>query len=150
MPRLTKLSVALLLAGAASVHSAAFAAEAAADRPLPARQAEIDAIVKEISPQRIQAYVNKLVGFGTRHTMSDTTSETRGIGAARRWIKSEMERCGAGRLEVRFDGHLHPVDNRIDKPTEIVNVVATLPGTQAASRTACTWSAATTTPASPT
>jgi len=134
MPRLTKLSVALLLAGAASVHSAAFAAEAAADRPLPARQAEIDAIVKEISPQRIQAYVNKLVGFGTRHTMSDTTSETRGIGAARRWIKSEMERCGAGRLEVRFDGHLHPVDNRIDKPTEIVNVVATLPGTQAASK----------------
>ena len=134
MPRLTKLSVALLLASAASVHSAAFAAEAAADRPLPARQAEIDAIVKEISPQRIQAYVNKLVGFGTRHTMSDTTSETRGIGAARRWIKSEMERCGAGRLEVRFDGHLHPVDNRIDNPTEIVNVVATLPGTQAASK----------------
>ena len=130
MPRLTKLSLALLLAGAASAQ----AAEAAADRPLPARQAEIDAIVKEISPQRIQAYVNKLVSFGTRHTMSDTTSETRGIGAARRWIKSEMERCGAGKLEVRFDGHLHPVDNRIDKPTEIVNVVATLPGTQAASK----------------
>lgn len=136
MPRLTKHSMALLLAGAA-VQTAAFAAAAApeaADRPLPARQAEIDAIVKEISPQRIQAYVNKLVGFGTRHTMSDTKSETHGIGAARRWIKSEMERCGGGRLEVRFDGHLHPVDRRIDKPTEIVNVVATLPGTQAASK----------------
>jgi hypothetical protein len=135
MPRLNKLSLALLLAGAASVHVAAQAAEAAAaERPLPARQAEIDAIVKEISPQRIQAYVNKLVSFGTRHTMSDTASDTRGIGAARRWIKSEMERCGAGRLEVRFDGHLHPVDNRINRPTEIVNVVATLPGTQAASK----------------
>jgi hypothetical protein len=129
MPRLTKLSVALLLAGAASVQ-----ATEQADRPLPARQAEIDAIVKEISPQRIQAYVNKLVSFGTRHTMSDTASDTRGIGAARRWIKSEMERCGAGRLEVRFDGHLHLVDNRINRPTEIVNVVATLPGTQAASK----------------
>jgi hypothetical protein len=132
MPRLTKLSLALLIAGAASVQTTQAAEQA--ERPLPARQAEIDAIVKEISPQRIQAYVNKLVSFGTRHTMSDTTSETRGIGAARRWIKSEMERCGAGRLEVRFDGHLHPVDNRIDKPTEIVNVVATLPGSQAASK----------------
>lgn len=136
MPRLTKLSVALLLAGAASIQSGAQAATetAAADRPLPVRQAEIDAIVKEISPQRIQAYVDKLVSFGTRHTMSDTSSDTRGIGAARRWIKSEMERCGAGRLEVRFDSHLHPVDNRISRPTEIVNVVATLPGTQAASK----------------
>ena len=136
MPRLTKLSVALLFAGAASIQSGAQAATgtAAADRPLPVRQAEIDAIVKEISPQRIEAYVNKLVSFGTRHTMSDTTSDTRGIGAARRWIKSEMERCGAGRLEVRFDSHLHPVDNRISRPTEIVNVVATLPGTQAASK----------------
>ena len=136
MPRLTKLSVALLFAGAASIQSGAQAATdtAAADRPLPVRQAGIDAIVKEISPQRIQAYVNKLVSFGTRHTMSDTTSDTRGIGAARRWIKSEMERCGAGRLEVRFDSHLHPVDNRISRPTEIVNVVATLPGSQAASK----------------
>jgi hypothetical protein len=134
MPRLTKLSVALLLAGAGLAQCAAHAAETAADRPLPARQAEIDAIVKEISPQRIQAYVNKLVGFGTRHTMSDTASDTRGIGAARRWIKSEMERCGAGRLEVRFDGHVHPVDNRINRPTEIVNVVATLPGSQPASK----------------
>ena len=136
MPRLTKLSVALLFAGAASIQSGAQAATdtAAADRPLPVRQAEIDAIVKEISPQRIQGYVNPLVSFGTRHTMSDTASDTRGIGAARRWIKSEMERCGAGRLEVRFDSHLHPVDNRISRPTEIVNVVATLPGTQAASK----------------
>jgi hypothetical protein len=99
-----------------------------------ARQAEIDAIVREISPQRIEAYVNKLVSFGTRHTMSDTVSDTRGIGAARRWIKSEFERCGAGRLEVAFDGHLHPVDRRVSRPTEIVNVVATLPGSQPESR----------------
>jgi hypothetical protein len=133
MHRLTKLSLALLLAGGSVAQAAVFAADSA-DRPLPAQQAEIDAIVREISPARIQAYVNKLVGFGTRHTMSDTASDTRGIGAARRWIKSEMERCGAGRLEVRFDGHLHPVDNRISRPTEIVNVVATLPGTQAASK----------------
>jgi hypothetical protein len=117
----------LLLAGAA-------AQAAPADTPLPARQADIDAIVREISPQRIQAYVDKLVSFGTRHTMSDTESDTRGIGAARRWIKAELERCGAGRLDVQFQSHVHPVDNRISRPTEIVNVVATLPGTQPASR----------------
>jgi hypothetical protein len=137
MHRFPKKSLALLLAGGSMLPAgAAFAADAAdaAERPLPVRQAEIDAIVREISPARIQAYVNKLVGFGTRHTMSDTASDTRGIGAARRWIKGEMERCGAGRLELRFDGHLHPVDNRISRPTEIVNVVATLPGTQAASK----------------
>jgi hypothetical protein len=101
---------------------------------LPAHQAEIDAIVREISPARIKAYDDKLVSFGTRHTMSDTTSNTRGIGAARRWIKAELERCGAGKLDVQFDSHLHMVDSRISRPTEIVNVVATLPGTQAASK----------------
>ena len=117
----------LLLAGAA-------AQAAPADTPLPARQADIDAIVREISAQRIQAHVEKLVSFGTRHTMSDTESDTRGIGAARRWIKAELERCGAGRLDVQFQSHVHPVASRISRPTEIVNVVAILPGTQPASR----------------
>ncbi|MHA4870246.1 M28 family peptidase [Duganella sp. PWIR1] len=97
-------------------------------------QAQIDRIVKEISPARIEATIRKLVGFRTRHTMSDTVSETEGIGAARRWIKTELERCGAGTaLKVDFDSHIAPVSARISKPTEIVNVVATLPGTQAAS-----------------
>jgi hypothetical protein len=119
-----------LLLAAAGVAQLANAAEPT----LPAHQAEIDAIVREISPARIKAYDDKLVSFGTRHTMSDTTSNTRGIGAARRWIKAELERCGAGKLDVQFDSHLHMVDSRISRPTEIVNVVATLPGTQAASK----------------
>jgi hypothetical protein len=118
----------LLLAGAAAQ------AAPLADAALPAHQADIDAIVREISPQRIHAYVDKLVSFGTRHTMSETASSTRGIGAARRWIKAELERCGAGRLDVQFQSHVHPVDKRIPRPTEIVNVVATLAGTQAASK----------------
>jgi hypothetical protein len=101
------------------------------------RQAEIDAIVRDISPQRIRANVEKLVSFGTRHTMSETESDTRGIGAARRWIRSELERCGAaagGHLQVAFDSHVHPVMARLSRPTEIVNVVATLPGTQPESK----------------
>jgi hypothetical protein len=123
------------------VHAAApaaAAAVAAANSPDTTRhQAEVDRLVKQISPQRIEAYIAKLVSFETRHTMSDPTSDTRGIGAARRWIKSELERCGAGangRLQVAFDSHIAPVSARISKPTEIVNVVATLPGTQAASK----------------
>ncbi|SHH15717.1 M20/M25/M40 family metallo-hydrolase [Massilia sp. CF038] len=105
--------------------------------PTERHQVQIDKIVADISPQRIEATIRKLVAFKTRHTMSDTISDTVGIGAARRWIKSELERCGAaagGRLEVAFDSHVAPVSARISRPTEIVNVVATLPGTQEASR----------------
>ncbi|TFW29191.1 M20/M25/M40 family metallo-hydrolase [Duganella callida] len=111
------------------------AAPALAAQPDTSRhQAQIDQIVKEISPARIEGYINKLVSFRTRHTMSDTVSDTEGIGAARRWIKRELERCGAGTaLKVEFDSHIAPVSARISQPTEIVNVVATLPGAQAAS-----------------
>jgi hypothetical protein len=126
-----------LLAGllAAATGSAIAAAPAAKGPDLTRHQPEIDRIVAEISPQRIEGYIRKLVSFETRHTMSDTTSDTRGIGAARRWIKSELERCGAGtRMQVAFDSHVAPVSARISRPTEIVNVVATLPGTQAESK----------------
>jgi hypothetical protein len=47
---------------------------------------------KEISAQNIEASIRKLVIFGTRHTLSTATSETRGIGAARRWLQSEFKR----------------------------------------------------------
>nr|WP_242533347.1 M28 family metallopeptidase [Niveibacterium umoris] len=69
--------------------------------------------------------------------MSETGSDTRGIGAARRWIKTELERCNAarkGRLEIRFASHIEAPGRRIDAPTEIVNVVATLPGLDPAAR----------------
>ena len=134
--RQSLLAVLLATTGAASATTTVIAVTRA-EPDIGARQAQIDAIVREISPQRIQATIDKLVSFGTSHTMSDTVSDTRGIGAARRWIKAELERCGAaagGRLDVAFDSHLHPVDRRLSRPTEIVNVVATLPGTQAESR----------------
>ncbi|HEY0064915.1 MAG TPA: M28 family metallopeptidase [Telluria sp.] len=109
----------------------------AAKDPTERHQPQIDKIVADISAQRIEGYIRKLVSFKTRHTMSETESDTVGIGAARRWIKGELERCGAaagGRLQVAFDSHIAPVSARISRPTEIVNVVATLPGTQDASR----------------
>jgi hypothetical protein len=124
----------LTAAALAALLTSAGAMAAAAEPALPKRQADIDAIVRDISPQRIHGYIEKLVSFGTRHTMSETESDTRGIGAARRWIKAELERCGAGRLQVSFDSHVHPVMARLSRPTEIVNVVATLPGAQAESK----------------
>ncbi|MEC5215376.1 hypothetical protein RCH09_000306 [Actimicrobium sp. GrIS 1.19] len=95
--------------------------------------AEIGAIVAAIAPQTIDGYVRKLVSFGTRHTMSETLSNSRGIGAARRWIKTELERCSAqsgNRLQVAFDSYTEPASARMPRATEMVNVVATLPGTQ--------------------
>ncbi len=125
----------LLPAAFAALAGTAQAAAPASAPDLNRHQPDVDKIVSEISPQRIEAYIRKLVSFQTRHTMSDTMSDKTGIGAARRWIKSELERCGAGtRMTVAFDSHVAPVSARISRPTEIVNVVATLPGKQAASK----------------
>ncbi len=78
------------------------------------------------SAERIKADIETLVGFGTRHTLSDTLSSTRGIGAARRWLKLEFEKisesCGAC-LEVYYVSDV-VTGNRIPEATKVVNVVA--------------------------
>lgn len=53
-------------------------------------------------PARLKASVEKLVGFGTRHTLSDADDPNRGIGAARRWFAAELARLGdrCGCIEV--------------------------------------------------
>ena len=84
------------------------------------------------SAQRIEADIRTLAGFGTRHTLSDTLSETRGIGAARRWIRAEFERISAacgGCLEVVEQRGLVAGERRIPEATEVVNVLAILRGT---------------------
>ncbi len=86
-------------------------------------------IAKAPSADRLEKDIRKLAGFGTRHTLSDTTSETRGIGAARRWIKSEFDNIAAdcnGCLEVSFQKSLVPAEGnrRIPEDTWVVNVLA--------------------------
>lgn len=91
--------------------------------------ARIQEIVGAVSPARVERDVRALAGFGTRHTLSDTLSHTRGIGAARRWLFSEFERISAacgGCLEVRYvssvlPGGSHP---RIPFDVEVVNPIA--------------------------
>jgi len=92
-------------------------------------------IIDAVSAERIKQDVKTLVNFGTRHTLSDTFSETRGIGAARRWIKSEFENISSNCsdcLEVFFQKNLIPKgDNaRIVHDVWVVNVVAIQRGTK--------------------
>jgi Peptidase family M28 len=103
----------------------------AASTDAPQADPRINAALAEISASRIQGHIKNLVAFGTRHTLSETESNTRGIGAARRWIARELRACSdarGGRLQVVMDEHLAPAGERLPRSTPIVNVVATLPG----------------------
>ena len=114
------------------VLAASAPAAAQVDRPNP----EIAKIVAEVSPDRIERTIRRLAAFGTRHTLSETESDTRGIGAARRWIKAQLEACGRGTpLQVAFDEHELGPSPRVPAPgVKLANVVATLPGSQPESR----------------
>src|ERR1700744_2608749 len=96
-------------------------------------------MIKDVSPQRVQQTIEKLVSFGTRSTLSvnnpDAATSAQGIVAARNWIKSEFERISSecnGCLEVKTDTFVEqskgPKD-RIKEPTELQNVYAILKGT---------------------
>src|SRR5690606_35634539 len=85
-------------------------------------------IIEAVSAERIENDIRELAGFGTRNTFSDTISQTRGIGAARRWIKSEFEnvssdcnRC----LEVFYQKDLVTKEDgdRVPHDAWVVNVV---------------------------
>lgn len=92
-------------------------------------------IIDAVSADRIEKDITKLANFGTRHTLSDTVSQTRGIGAARRWIKSEFEKTSAacnGCLNVIYQKDLvkKGANQRIVHDVEIVNVLAIQKGTK--------------------
>ena len=116
------LAALALLAGPAS---AADTAAPSSDHPL------LREVAADVSPDELHATIEHLVGFGTRHTLSDTTSDTRGIGAARRWVKSRFEAIGGacgGCLRIETPTDVVSGD-RIPKPTEIMDVLAVQPGT---------------------
>jgi hypothetical protein len=117
-----------LVAGAATAAGVAAvpgpATAAAPDR-------DLQRILREIDPARIEAIVRKLVSFGTRHTLSSQDDPIRGIGAARDWIFAELQRHAAasdGRMTVEQQSFIQPVSPRVPAPTRITNVIATLRG----------------------
>ena len=90
-------------------------------------QARLHDIAADVSAERIEQDIRKLVGFGTRHTLSDTKSDTRGIGAARRWIKQEFDKISAACgncLEVYYQSATISGEKRIPDATEVVSVIA--------------------------
>ena len=105
----------------------------------PQTEMRIHDIVAAASAERIEADIRALAGFGTRNTLSDTLSATRGIGAARRWIKAEFDRiskaCG-GCYEVVYQRSLVTAERspRIPRDTWVVNVLAIKRGTVAPNR----------------
>ena len=119
--RALRLPFALALTGAlaATAH--------AADEP----QAQLTAIAEAVDPQALHATIEKLITFGTRHTLSDTVSETRGIGAARRWAKARFEaisrECG-GCLEIVTPSQMF-TGKRVPVSSEVMDVVAIQRGT---------------------
>ena len=92
----------------------------------------LHAVIRAISADRIRATDSALVSFGTRHTMSDTVSNTRGIGAARRYLFAKLSEystaCG-GCLRVEYDPAMLEIRGHPDRPrVNVVNVLAWLPG----------------------
>ncbi len=94
---------------------------------------EIKKMVAEIKAESLENTVKKLVSFGTRHTLSDTKSKTRGIGAAQQWVKSEFDKYALesnGRLSSNIDYFTIKADGRrIAQDSQLGNVMGTLKGT---------------------
>jgi hypothetical protein len=98
---------------------------------------ELKAMLDDISADNIQATIEKLVSFGTRHTLSIQNSTTRGIGAARDWIAAEMRKFAAeseGRMTVTVPGYIQGVASRISFPVKISNIVGRIEGCEDPSR----------------
>jgi len=96
---------------------------------------QIYTIISNVSSERIEKDVTQLVNFGTRHTLSDTVSNSRGIGAARRWIKSELESISKdcnNCLNVFYQKDLVKANTNARIPFDVwvVNVVAIQKGTK--------------------
>ena len=109
----------LLVASAALMSAAASAT--------PANDAKLRAIVAPVSPVRMKATVEKLVSFGTRHTLSSQTDSKRGIGAAVRWAEAEMKGYGLETLQTCDTVTKLP---RVPNPTKVCNAVAIQRGTE--------------------
>lgn len=99
------------------------------------RDPEIESMVKEISSDSLKSYINKMVSYGTRNTLSTTTDKKKGIGAAREWVVQkfgEFAKSSGGRLTAMVDTTtLQPDGRRVNVVTNLGNAMAILKGTDA-------------------
>jgi hypothetical protein len=97
----------------------------AGDHPL------LHALAAEVEPEGLRATITRLVGFGTRHTLSDATSKTRGIGAARAYVRQRFEAIGAACgncLTIDMPSE-NLTSDRVPTPTPIYDILAIQKGT---------------------
>lgn len=115
------LAASLMAAGVAHAETPA----PSTDQPL------LRTIAADVDPKALESTIRSLVGFGTRHTLSDTKSDKRGIGAARRWTKARFEAiskdCG-GCLTIETPSQVF-TGKRVPNPTEVMDVLAIQKGT---------------------
>ena len=125
MKTIAGLATAVVLAS--SCVSGGMAAVSASQEETPAVRAKLAAISSEVSKARLRGYIEKMISFGTRHTLSDQVSDTRGIGTARRWVEAEFRKmsgdCG-GCLEVVTVQDTVTAPPRVPSPTVVANAVA--------------------------
>lgn len=104
----------------------------------PPRAADVVEIMEAVSPAHLRATIDRLDAFGTRHTFSETESEVRGIGAARRWLRDELQKIadasGRSDITVELMRHSQPAGRRAPNEIEVVNPIMIIPGTMPEAR----------------
>jgi hypothetical protein len=119
----------------AALASPVLAGDSGPPAPSAAADPDVSAIVSAISAERIQRSIYVLTSFKTRHTLSDTLPSGDAIGGAASWIRAEFERASkesGGRLKVELDTFDQPpAPPRVPAGSQITDIVATLPGTDA-------------------
>jgi hypothetical protein len=93
----------------------------------PSEHPVLGEIAEAMDPKELQSSLTTLVGFGTRHTLSDVKSDKRGIGAARRWVQARFQQyskeCG-GCLEVITPSQVFSGERMPKEGAEVMDVVA--------------------------
>jgi hypothetical protein len=102
--------------------------QALAQAPLTRLNPAVKQIVDQVSEERISATMKRLGEFGTRYVGSEQDSETRGIGAAQRWIETQFKSYSP-KLQVSLDKFTVKKSQRLPKDVDLANIVAVLPGT---------------------
>ncbi|KAA2245733.1 M20/M25/M40 family metallo-hydrolase [Chitinophaga agrisoli] len=120
-----RLVIALLMAGVSAAH--------AQSPTIVQRDPEIAQMVQEVSADSLKAYINAMVSFDTRSTLSTTKDPKKGIGAAREWVVAkfkEFAKQSGGRMTAFVDTTTYAADGkRVDAPISLGNAMAILKGT---------------------
>lgn len=98
---------------------------------VPGRVADVRTLLAAVDAARLETTVRDLVRFGTRHTLSTTSDPKRGIGAARDYLEQRLRQAAArsnGRMKITREAHKAGMRGR--RQVEVVNLVATIRGTE--------------------